>query len=339
LAASKERFESHSKYLQDTNSGSKRIPAFYGLIKMHKNPISLRPIIACHSWITTPVSRVCAYELYLLIRRHLPHVLRDSSHLVKLIESCEIPKEFPTTSFRLITGDVEGLYVNIPIEEAIVAVTKFVADHTSNEFAILINGWLRFVFEEAFVQFGQRTFRQTWGFPMGTALSPDAANIFMALCEDVQGVYQHATLSALLPNTKCLLIFTRLIDDYTIILAGVDDTSTLAFLHELDRRVQPYLQITWQVSVKAMNTLYLHIYLPENFRNTGKFVYRTHQKPGNRYTFLPFTSLHPIWTKIAIVNAEITRHATNCSTESWFRHMSNLYFIRQLHRGFPANFF
>jgi hypothetical protein len=174
---------------------------------------------------------------------------------------------------------------------------------------------------------------------MGTALSPDAANIFMALCEDVQGVYQHATLSALLPNTKCLLLFTRLIDDYTIILAGVDDTSTLAFLHELDRRVQPYLRITWQVSVKAMNTLDLHIYLPENFRKTGKFVYRTHQKPGNRYTLLPFTSLHPIWTKKAIVKAEITRHATNCSTESWLRYMSNLYFIRQLYRGFPANLF
>jgi hypothetical protein len=272
-----------------------------------------------------------------LIRRYLPHILRDSSHLVKLIEAIDVSREYSTSSFRLITGDVEGLYVNIPIEEAIARVTSFVHSHTDEFFAKLINSWLKFVFEEALVRFGQRTFQQTWGFPMRTALSPDAANIFMAICEDVQGIYQHSSLTTYLPDPKCLLLFARLIDEYTIILAGVDDLTTTALINELDNRVSPHLKICWKVSRKAMDTLDLHAFLPPNLRRTGQLCYRTHQNPGNRYTFLPFTSQKPIWTKKAIVKAEITRHATNCSTVSWFQHMSNLYIIRQLHRGFPTN--
>jgi hypothetical protein len=53
---------------------------------------------------------------------------------------------------------------------------------------------------------------------MGTALSPDAANTFMAICEDVlHGVYNHVALSSLLPSSDCLVLFARLIDDYTIV--------------------------------------------------------------------------------------------------------------------------
>jgi hypothetical protein len=179
-----------------------------------------------------------------LIRHHLPHILGDSSHLVKLIEAIDVPHEFSTSSFRLLTGDVEGLfiYANIPIEEAISRVTSFVHNHTDEFFSKLISLWLTFGFEEALVHFGQRTFRQTWGFPTGTALSPDAANIFMAICEDVQGIYQHSSLTTYLPDPKCSLLFARQIDDYTIILAGVDDSITTVLRNELDDRVWSYLR-------------------------------------------------------------------------------------------------
>jgi hypothetical protein len=121
-------------------------------------------------------------------------------------------------------------------------VTSFVHNHTDEFFSKLINLWLTFVFEEALVHFGQRTFRQTWGFPMGTALSPDATKNFMAICEDVQGIYQHSSLTTYLPDPKCLLLSARLIDDYTIILASVDNSITTALLNELDKRALPYLR-------------------------------------------------------------------------------------------------
>jgi hypothetical protein len=38
-----------------------------------------------------------------------------------------------------------------------------------------------------------------------------------------------------------------------------------------------------------------------------------------------------------MTQAEVTRHATNCSSESWFHHMVHLYVVRQLYRGFPSD--
>jgi hypothetical protein len=147
----RDRLNSHLKYLSNTQSPNFRIPAFYGLIKVHKSPVALRPIVACHSWITTPLSRICAYELRKLLQMHLPQVLRDSTHLIGLMEASPIPARFPAFSTRLITGDVEGLYVNIPINKAVEKVTDFCRKHTGIHFASMINSWLKFVFEDCYI--------------------------------------------------------------------------------------------------------------------------------------------------------------------------------------------
>jgi hypothetical protein len=215
-------------------------------------------------------------------------------------------------------------------------------------FSAMNSSWLHFVFEEALVGFGGQAFRQIWGIPMGTALSRDAANTCMALCEDVQGIYNHTALSACLPHPECLVVFARLVDDFTIVLitshhhyiivlAGVDDEVTTCFLRVLQARVAPHLRIVWKVSRHCMDTLYLHVFVGDRVRRIGLLDYRTHQKLGNRYTYLPFASTHPVWTQEAIVKAQVMRRATNCSSVPWFRHMVNLYGIRQLYQGFPPD--
>jgi hypothetical protein len=51
------RFAAHLKYLScKSNDPNISVPVFYGLIKVHKTPTALRPIVACHSWLTTPIS-------------------------------------------------------------------------------------------------------------------------------------------------------------------------------------------------------------------------------------------------------------------------------------------
>ena len=38
------------------------IPVFYGIIKVHKRTPALRPITACHSWVTTPLAQIAAWQ-------------------------------------------------------------------------------------------------------------------------------------------------------------------------------------------------------------------------------------------------------------------------------------
>eukprot|EP00892_Ulva_mutabilis_P009359 jgi/Ulvmu1/6796/UM306_0003.1 len=74
---------------------------------------------------------------------------------------------------------------------------------------------------------------------MGTALAPDAANIFMALQEDFDGEWGKPRLDAVLPAAAAMPLGRRLIDDYTFVLTGVSEADVTAFAEEISRRIAP----------------------------------------------------------------------------------------------------
>jgi hypothetical protein len=170
---------------------------------------------------------------------------------------------------------------------------------------------------------------------MGTAVAPDAANVFIAVCEDVCGVYTASALSTVLPPGAEILFFARLIDDYTIIVSGDANllhppTSPLkvqaveAVTTELEARAGPHLRISWTASRRSMDTLDLHVYKRPDFIRTRRFSYRTHQKLGNRYSYLPFSTRDAPGVSKSVVKSEVIRHAINCSSFDDFRHMVEL---------------
>lgn len=207
--------------------------------------------------------------------------------------------------------------------------------HKGEHYAAFLREWLQFVFDNVLVQFGERFFKQIWGFPMGSAVSPDAANVFMALSEDVKGIYGHAALSSLLPDERSLMVFGRLIDDYTLVLGGVSRHQVDTLLGSIDARAGPHLRITWQVRQDCMDTLDLHVFKAPDFAASRRLHFRTHQKLGNRYQYLPYWSCHPQAVLKALVKGELTRLAVTCSRVADFAHMRDLFCLRMLSRGFP----
>ena len=275
--------------------------------------------------------------------RTFPHILPDSRALVRDLESMTFTDE--VDSMYLITGDVEGLYVKIPINVALKVIGGFLAQILarggSGARAACQATWLRramhLVFCTMSMRFGTRYYKQAHGFPMGSPLSPDAANLFMALIEDVFGEWQHAPqpLHNYLSLPECLKLFKRLIDDYTVVLAGVSRLQVNTFLNELDRRLYLVgLKVTWVVHTQFCDTLDLHVYKPEGMRSTGKLAFRTHHKVGNRYQYLARSSMHNPQVFSALVRGELYRHAVNCSSHAWFWHMAQLFRHRLLARGY-----
>jgi hypothetical protein len=57
LNAFRQRLSSHVQFLESSLHRTIRPPAFYGLVEVHESPPALRPIVACHSRITTEFSR------------------------------------------------------------------------------------------------------------------------------------------------------------------------------------------------------------------------------------------------------------------------------------------
>jgi hypothetical protein len=86
-----------------------------------------------------------------------------------------------------------------------------------------------------------------------------------------------------------------------------------------------------------MDTLGLHIYTANNLTLTRRLSIQKHQRPGNRYEFLPCTSRHTSGVCRGLVISVVIRHAINCSTVFDFRHMVGLYWLRQQARGFPTD--
>ena len=93
-----------------------RTQQLYFLKKIHKNPIAVRPIVSGCGGPTEKISQLIDLHL----KPHIPEIksyLRDSSHLISLLESTPIPKDC-----TLATIDVKSLYLNIPHEDGINAV-------------------------------------------------------------------------------------------------------------------------------------------------------------------------------------------------------------------------
>ncbi|XP_065652814.1 uncharacterized protein LOC136080132 [Hydra vulgaris] len=98
-----------------------RTPLFYGLSKIHKKGIPLRPIVSgCEG----PTNNVSEYVVKYLrpMAESLPSYFKDSTHLLETLSLTPIPPG----EYMLVTADVVSLYTNIPHNDGILAVERFI---------------------------------------------------------------------------------------------------------------------------------------------------------------------------------------------------------------------
>ncbi|CAN0504279.1 unnamed protein product, partial [Discosporangium mesarthrocarpum] len=147
-----------------------QVPSFYIIPKVHKSPVSSRPIAAGHSWWTEPVSLVIAHFLQQTLPSK-PTVPKDSRSLIRRLENTAFN---PQDQLTLITADVSALYPSLNVRTVIWC--------TMSAMFPLFVRFLKFVLHN-FVQFDQDIFHQIFGLAMGTPAAPDLANITLAEIE------------------------------------------------------------------------------------------------------------------------------------------------------------
>lgn len=154
------------------------IPArFYGLPKIHKPTLSLRPIV---SSINTPTSKLSIFIGKVLTasfnNENDRYYIRDSFQFSELINNFQLPENYVVVSF-----DVVSLYSNIPIDlvaEVLENRWDTISPHTNipkREFVALV----RFVFNSSFFTYNKKIYSQIFGCPMGSNLSPVIARLIM----------------------------------------------------------------------------------------------------------------------------------------------------------------
>ena len=145
----------------------------YFLKKLHKNPHGIRPIVSGSSGPTEHISAYIDSIIKPLVPL-IPSYIKDSSHVIALLEKTCIPKEA-----LLVTIDVSSLYTNIPQDESTAACLEAVAaSQTSDLPPDILQKLFDVVLKCNIFHFKNSIYAQMQGTAMGTKMAP-YANLFM----------------------------------------------------------------------------------------------------------------------------------------------------------------
>ncbi|XP_071653246.1 uncharacterized protein [Temnothorax longispinosus] len=202
-----------------------------------------------------------------------------NSNGIDLVE--ELGNAHVNDGYKLISLDVVSLFTNVPIERVLDSITvrwNFISKNCKipkAEFFIAV----RLVLNSTFFIFNGKIYRQTFGVPMGSPLSPMAADIVL---QDLETIAL-ATLKYIPPFYK------RYIDDITL-------AAPLAFLqHTLDvfNSFHPRLKFTIEIGENdTLNFLEITMIL-----NNNRLTFDWFHKPTFSGRYLNFFSQHPACQK------------------------------------------
>ena len=300
------------------------VPHLYILPKLHKMqalepPIVGRPIAACHSWITTHLSMYLADLLNSALAKY-DTVLQDRTELISLLEQQEVGVDS-----WLVTFDVESLYPSIDQEECVQACAEALCTSSGLERA-MVEDLLRFVLRNNIVQVEGKYYRQISGGAMGTNCLPQAAQLYLALKWEAVMKEQY--------GPRFPAIFKRFIDDGVFIWHG-SRWGLQYFLQDLNSLL-PNINITYTCSQFEVEYLDLVIYKAGPLGALDqRLKVRTHQKPLNRYLYIPFSSFHHSGMFNSFMHAELIRYVVTNSDRVWFDCMVSKFTHRLLRRGYP----
>jgi len=151
-------------------------PTLYGLPKVHKDNVPLRPILwsigsvtyQCASWLSKSLKE---------LRRH-PSTAKDTFHFIKMKAYHELGCNHIMCSF-----DVKNLFTNISVDFTVNLILDKVFIDKESKFHGLNRTELRKMFDwtckNTVLQFNEKYYTQVYGVAMGSPIAPLMADVFM----------------------------------------------------------------------------------------------------------------------------------------------------------------
>jgi len=260
------------------------LPTAYGLPKVHKTGVPFRIIV---SSIDSPLYELATFLHKILSTSILPargHI-DNSFQLVKKLHNTVINDDF-----QLLSLDVVSLFTNVPTELAVNSIHKrwnLISQHCNiprDEFV----GAVRFVLDSTFFKFDNQYYKQNFGTPMGSPLSPVIADLVM---QDLEN-------EVLETIDFPVAFYYRYVDDIlTAVLPSHIDTLLDKF-----NTIHPRLKFTIEVGGNKINFLDTTILICNN-----KIKFDWFHKPTFSGRYLNFLSQHPLSQKRGVIMGMVDR--------------------------------
>lgn len=306
------------KWLTRETERLSQLPQFYVMPKLHKDPVKGRPIVACHSWSTWPLSKWVANRINTYAGSQ-ETVLTDTNALIALLRGVEFAED---DTVLLSTADVESLYTSIPIPDALSAVEERLrACGVDETFLRITIAAIELVLKLNFFEFNGGIYHQKRGLAMGTPLAPPVANLFLASLE-----------ARLMRGVPSPVLYVRFLDDILVVQTP-SEAEPEGVLWDGLHAMHPNIRLTRESSPCMVDFLDLQIY-----RDGKRLLHRVHQKALNKYLYISPRSCHPRHVIEGFVRTELIRYARNSSTELDFVRICHAFSNRLRERGFHPTF-
>ena len=260
-----------------------RTPTLYGLPKIHKANIPLRPIVSAIGSPTYYLAKDLADRLQEHTGKTGSYV-KDSSHFVKLLED-----QVVTNTDLLVSFDVESLFTNVPLEDTMSLIGEVYPED--------ITALFRHCLTSSYFSYEGRIYEQREGVAMGSPLSPVVANFFMES-------FEATALDTADMKPKC---WFRYVDDTFVIWPhGREHLNTfLLHLNSLHKAIK------FTMETEENNSLaFLDVKVIRNHDGTlGHSVYR---KPTHTNRYLNANSHHHPSQKQGLIKTLVTRAQRIC---------------------------
>lgn len=283
--------------LQSTCSS---LSVLYGLPKIHKTGYPIRPIISTIGSFQYELSKYLAKA----IKDASPQAdsyIKDAFEFVKKIKSTILDKE---KSYTMCSFDVESLYTNVPVQEAINVTLDFMFKPTKNINIPFTREQMKKLLElsvcEAPFRFQSKIYRQMDGVAMGSPLAPILADLWLQKIEQ--------KLNKFSKNRP--IIWARYVDDI-FCLFDIPINKILEFHTRINKW---HKNLKFTIEMESNKTLPFLDVLVTHDQDHNQLTTSLYRKPT-------FTGLYLLWEscqnrkyKIGLIKTLVIRIYRICST-------------------------
>ena len=305
-------------HLQSTCSS---LSVFYGLPKVHKTGYPIRPIISTIGSYQYQLSKYLARK----IREARPQAnsyIKDSFEFVKKIKDTVLEKD---KQYIMCSFDVESLYTNVPVEEAIEITldfmykTKKVIDVPFNreQLKTLLNLSIR----DAPFRFQNKVYKQVDGVAMGNPLAPIIADLWMQKIEEKLNRF----------STNKPMIWLRYVDD-VFCLFTISKTKIEEFHTRIDKW---HKNLKFTLVFEEDNSIsFLDVLVT---RQEDKLATSMYRKPTHTGLYMLWDSCQNRRYKLGLIRTLVIRIYRICSTETAKKEELDTLRSTLLDNGYPLH--
>jgi hypothetical protein len=304
-------------YFQRSFKKQYRIPIFYGLPKVHKTPVTLRPVVSSSSSFLS----VFSVWLDLKMKDLLPLVksyIKNSMTIINDLKELFIPDDA-----LIFTADAKSMYTNIDTATGVAAIRDFIivnrdqipADFPTDLFLQILTT----VMENNIFTFAGTYWQQLSGTAMGTPAACAYATITFG---------QHENNLILPTYHSQLIYYKRYIDDIFAIWLP-PERQKISTWNKFKEDLNNWGSLEWAIEEPSLSTTFLDLNL-QIIGNTIKTS--TYQKPMNLYLYIPPKSSHPPSCLKGLISGELRRYFFQNSTTD-FQAILTKFIWRLVNRG------